>query len=55
MRKAQRAEVEFEKLKKAAADARLNNSIGKSLKQHEFHGTGTGLGMGTVRSLRPND
>lgn len=32
MRKAQRAEIEFEKLKKAAADAKLNSSIGQSLK-----------------------
>jgi hypothetical protein len=31
-RKARRAEQEFETLKKAAADARLNQSIGQSLK-----------------------
>lgn len=52
-RKALRNQIEFERLKRAAADARLGNSIGQSLKQQELHGTGSALG--TVRSLRPNN
>jgi hypothetical protein len=36
LRKAKRAEQEFETLKKAAADARLNTSIGQILKVQQM-------------------
>lgn len=55
MRKAQRNQIEFDRLKKAAADARLGNSIGNSMRDKEFHVPNSiGIG-GTVRSLKMND
>ena len=43
LRKAERAQREFEMLTKAAADARLNSSIVRTLKNQELHGTRNSL------------
>ena len=43
LRKAERAAREFDLLKNAAKDARLNTSIGKELQQQQFHGTRNSL------------
>lgn len=53
MRKAERAEREFQMLTQAAKDARINHSIGKSLQQQQFHGGTTLSSFGN--SMVAND
>jgi hypothetical protein len=55
LKKAQRTQAEFDKLKEAAANAKLNNSIGQSLKQQQLYGSNIISGTAGMQSLRPNN
>ena len=51
LKKEMRARQEFETMKQAAIQAKINNSHARDMLQQQFHGDGTGAHVNTVSSF----